>query len=62
MLTGRTDLDALTYARRLLNIERQPAQITDADQVASVMVKVLALVRWATSWRTRCSPMTATVA
>jgi len=27
MLAGRTDLDALTVARRLLTIERQPAQI-----------------------------------
>ncbi len=30
MLAGRTDLDALTVARRLLTIERQLAQIVEA--------------------------------
>ena len=32
MLTGRTDLDALTVARRLLTIERQLAQIIEASR------------------------------
>lgn len=32
MLAGRTDLDALTVARRLLTIERQLAQIIEASR------------------------------
>ena len=32
MLVGRTDLDALTVARRLLTIERQLAQIVEATR------------------------------